>query len=510
MRVNLTVFRYDKYSRQVYLAQEKHMTTDSTQDWNAVLTQAQYELATLQAITKPKAQQLAALKATYNNAQQQVVNALNAVQAAQAIVITPSYDAVITAGTNFGVNSPQYLEAKRQYDAAMAAKKLAIDSANKKLQEANAVRDAARGPYEALEDELRDLYAAEAAAEQQIIYAKQQLGIPAPPGTSAVSAPATDPSAASATNAEAAQFLAGPQTPQTEAEQFLAGPQPAPGANAAPNATGSSVGLTNSTFIAQSTATAQDNANFSAFEDWRVRLSLAPGADYLYNALEPGILAPLAATGGVVFPYTPQINITYAAQYDSTKITHTNYSIYQYNSSSVDQVGIICDFTAQDTHEANYLLAVIHFFKSMTKMFYGQDNSPINGTPPPLCFLFGLGGFQFDAHPLAITAFTYNLPNDVDYIRATTTTTSIAKLGETVQGNDRLPPGVLPGGTASPASFSNVGGGSSPTYVPTKIQLSITCVPVMSRNTISNRFSLRDYATGKLLQGTKNPGGGIW
>lgn len=489
------------------------MTTDSTQDWNAVLTQAQYELATLQAITKPKAQQLAALKATYNNAQQQVVNALNAVQAAQAIVITPSYDAVITAGTNFGVNSPQYLEAKRQYDAAMAAKKLAIDSANKKLQEANAVRDAARGPYEALEDELRDLYAAEAAAEQQIIYAKQQLGIPAPPGTSAVSAPATDPSAASATNAEAAQFLAGPQTPPTAAEQFLAGPTGATGPAGATGPTGSATGLTNSTFITKSTASAQDNAIFAAPEDWRVRLSLAPGADYLYKATNPGILAPLKASGGVVFPYTPQINITYAAQYESTRITHSNYTSYQYNSSSVDSITITADFTVQDTYEANYLLAVIHFFKSMTKMFYGKDNSPVNGTPPPLCFLFGLGGFQFEAHPLAVTGFTYNLPNEVDYISATTTTTSIAKSGEaqnTELINDRLPPGIEPGGTASPAEFDNDGKGSSPTYVPTKIQLVITFVPIMSRNTIANRFSLKDYATGKLLQGTKNPGGGIW
>jgi hypothetical protein len=47
-----------------------------------------------------------------------------------------------------------------------------------------------------------------------------------------------------------------------------------------------------------------------------------------------------------------------------------------------------------------------------------------------------------------------------------------------------------------------------PTYVPTKIQISITAVPVVTRNDISNHFSLKDYAAGKL---SKRPsGGGIW
>jgi hypothetical protein len=34
----------------------------------------------------------------------------------------------------------------------------------------------------------------------------------------------------------------------------------------------------------------------------------------------------------------------------------------------------------------------------------------------------------------------------------------------------------------------------------------------MSRNMVSNKFSLRDYATGKLLRGSssQNTGGGMW
>jgi NDP-sugar pyrophosphorylase family protein len=38
-------------------------------------------------------------------------------------------------------------------------------------------------------------------------------------------------------------------------------------------------------------------------------------------------------------------------------------------------------------------------------------------------------------------------------------------------------------------------------FVPTKMKMSITCYPVVSRNQVSNEFSLRDYATGALVKG---------
>ena len=261
-------------------------------------------------------------------------------------------------------------------------------------------------------------------------------------------------------------------------------------------------------------ATLQDNSNFNAKADWRVRLSLAPGADYLYAAPNPGILAPLVDTSGVIFPYTPGISVSYAAQYDATTLTHSNYKYYTYNSSSVDTITLSCDFTAQDVFEANYLLAVIHFFRSMTKMFYGQDENPKNGTPPPLCYLYGLGAFQFDKHPLVIQGFTYTLPTEVDYIRAgdssslqsTSRTKANSKPGETRMAMS----GIQPGATVAPPQFSGAYRVLEPTYVPTKIQLSITAVPIISRNDISNNFSLKNYATGSLLRGSERLGGGIW
>lgn len=305
---------------------------------------------------------------------------------------------------------------------------------------------------------------------------------------------------------------------------------PIPTAPNTPLATGSARGISGARNNTQDQATAQAQANFALTQDWRVRLSLAPNSGYLYQAQNvPGILQPLANTNGVVFPYTPSIQIQYNAHYDSYDLTHSNYKIQQYKNSSVDNIMISCDFTAQDTAEANYLLAVIHFFRSVTKMFYGQDSIPKIGTPPPLCFLSGLGSFQFDNHPLAITNFAYSLPTDVDYIRASASATTEAGVNKSpaqepnntnVISTDRLTGSTVPittGGVTPPAIFGQQtsiqtpsASSRTPTYVPTKMNLSISAVPIVTRNDVSNRFSLRDYATGKLLQGSKNATVGIW
>jgi hypothetical protein len=262
----------------------------------------------------------------------------------------------------------------------------------------------------------------------------------------------------------------------------------------------------------------QDAENAKTQGDWRVRLSLAPSAGYLYKAENPGILKYLQATDGVVFPYTPSIQINYAAHYDATELTHSNYKFFQYKSSSIDQISLSCDFTAQDTEEANYLLAVIHFFRSVTKMFYGQDQNPKPGTPPPLCYLTGLGSFQFDNHPLVITNFSYNLPTDVDYIRAGSPTLEpgVDSAGYNPKGSDdssvnsRLQSSGLQTGAEQKQPQFTKATNTQPTYVPTKIQIALTCYPIVTRNDISNNFSVKEYATGKLLQGSKRNGGGIW
>lgn len=264
-----------------------------------------------------------------------------------------------------------------------------------------------------------------------------------------------------------------------------------------------------------------------AAPDWRVRITLAEQADYFYNAANPGILKPLADTNGVIFPYTPQITVNYTATYNPLDIVHSNYKFYSYKNSSVESVMIVGDFTAQNTVEANYMLAVIHFFRSLTKMFYGQDQNPSRGVPPPLCYLKGYGAYQFDNHPMVITNFTYNLPVDVDYITAypTNPTSAIGGIdlspytptsARSFSPLDRLrslvSSGIDKGGLPPPPTFNNTQNINEATRVPTKINIQLTCLPIATRNAVSNKFSLKDYANGSLLRGSVNPGtgGGFW
>ena len=254
--------------------------------------------------------------------------------------------------------------------------------------------------------------------------------------------------------------------------------------------------------------------------DWRVKLRLAPQATYLYQAQEPGILAPLTETDGIIFPYTPSIDIQYRANYQEYSPTHSNYQHYFYQGSNVAAIQLSATFTAQDTVEAEYLLAVIHFLKSCSKMFYGNDAQ--RGSPPPLLYLSGLGEYQFNESPCVISEFNYNLPNDVNYIRARSK--QIKRDGQ-LQYKKPLATSVTNGNFSSltrlKTAITNAYNGQSQpleaaaepykpapgnlgskgaTYVPTKMDITIVLNPIVSRKQVSQQFSLKEYANGNLIK----------
>jgi hypothetical protein len=338
---------------------------------------------------------------------------------------------------------------------------------------------------------------------------------PGPVGTWYVLAPDGSTPLSGKSQAEAEAEAARLNAAQAQAEVSAATETSAAAADAATQTT-----LTDSM---RQQAKLAEQLRRAARGDWRVRLSLAPGAGYLYNAVDvqgrpnSGILEPLYYTDGVIFPYTPAITTTYNAGYSDVALTHSNYKGYFYQSSYVGDIGIDTMFTAQDTGEANYLLAVIHFFRSVTKMFYGQDAQ--RGAPPPLVFLQGLGEMQFNRHPCVVKTFNYTLPADVDYIRARTTNISNSDVAGLQNRRDRastpinqynpqttrlnaanLTKGAVRDASAPPTL--GVGDlNSSPTYVPTKINIQLTLLPIQTRTQQSQQFSLEQFANGKLQKG---------
>jgi hypothetical protein len=257
----------------------------------------------------------------------------------------------------------------------------------------------------------------------------------------------------------------------------------------------------------------QTNSNLAQFpvnNDWRVVLRLAPGATYLYNAPQAGLLQPLKTTNGVVFPYTPSITTAYKANYSEYNLMHSNYRGYFYQNSYTDTVQLNATFTAQSTADAAYVLAVIHFFRSVTKMFYGQDAQ--RGSPPPLVYLSGLGDYQFNNHPCLVSQFNYVLPADVDYISSGSPnnlglnlqplqnlySTTLNAVAPTVT---RLAAAFLPAGAQNSVSAPLQALLTNPTYVPSKIDIQLSLLPVQSRSQVSKQFSLKNFANGNLLKG---------
>lgn len=205
----------------------------------------------------------------------------------------------------------------------------------------------------------------------------------------------------------------------------------------------------------------------SAGSDLRVKISDPSGR----ISQQGGALAPLRRTDyKVVFPYTPEITISHQSNYQDSNPTHSNYEYLFYQNSVVSELSISAVFTARNAEDAEYVLAAQHFFRSSTKMFYGQDD--IAGLPPIVCRLEGHGDLQFSYVPIVITGFTVTLPSDVDYISAENTRSSVGR-------------------------------------VPTMQTMNLTAKPVYSRSRITNEFSLTNFAKGNLLGDTVSKRGGF-
>ena len=279
---------------------------------------------------------------------------------------------------------------------------------------------------------------------------------------------------------------------------------------------GTPVGKSAPTVAVQSQSGTTDSSGAS--DDWRVRISLADKSTIFYKDNGPNpnpLMAPLKDTNGVIFPYTPSITVTHAANYTPATPTHSNYAQQFYNNSEVQDITISGEFTVQGVDEGKYLLAAIYFFRSATKMFFGSGANA--GNPPPIIFLDGYGSHYFPHVPCVISAFTHTLPNEVDYIEIpvttatlTTTTTALDTPPQTSvvntldnQGMQYIPnmgrDASVTNAIANKTTTS-IKSVNSTTRVPVSSTISITLKPVYSRKNLHDRFNLDDFAAGRLIQ----------
>lgn len=195
--------------------------------------------------------------------------------------------------------------------------------------------------------------------------------------------------------------------------------------------------------------------------DRRVRLR-AMQPDQVYGPNDPSnLLNIMYETNGLLFPYTPTIDWTQSVDYATTSLTHTNQDYKIYKNTPSTQFRITGDFTISNYREGQYMLAVIHFLRTVSKMYFGKTNK-VPGMPPPVLLFSGYGDYMFNDLPVILTDHGYSFSKDAHYIDIETA-----------------------GGTAS---------------LPSVLQIAMTLVVQNTPKRLREEFNLDDFRTGKLMK----------
>lgn len=267
-------------------------------------------------------------------------------------------------------------------------------------------------------------------------------------------------------------------------------------------------------------------------DDWRVRLSVPPN----FFSSSP-VLAPLVNSNGLIFPYTPSIQISSSATYEETGIVHQNYQFTSYQNSRVNEITITGDFFVEDAVQAQYWIAVLHYLRSITKMYTGDTE--FQGSPPPIVSLNGYGDYVFKNVPVVIKNFSVTIPQDTNYIATSVggpgfsagsagagtvagalgsisgAASSLAGLAGAVgsakaastlgkvAGVAGIASGVanLLGGSGSNSLGGFFAAAGSNTHVPAQSSVTVTVQPVYSREA-TRVFSLQKFVNGDYVNGT--------
>ncbi len=216
-------------------------------------------------------------------------------------------------------------------------------------------------------------------------------------------------------------------------------------------------GLSNSEILTQ---------RLKSYKDWRAKLSISPLTNINYaernyhmfgrggaRTLESsattqnaqsdtrmGFLRVLTEVGGILFPYTPVINVMGNANYQVQKLTHSNITYNTWENSDPESYDITGKFTASNPSEALYCLAIMNFLRVITKGSgpnydgsegrYAEDVSlqrygdtsmagmgrELPGAPPPILYFTAYGHGMIDEVPVSVQSYSYQLQDDIDYV----------------------------------------------------------------------------------------------
>lgn len=210
----------------------------------------------------------------------------------------------------------------------------------------------------------------------------------------------------------------------------------------------------------------------SSFSFESVRAKLTPFS--WPDGAQGGPLSPIIETGGLIFPFTPNISEGVSPNYESTTVSQTNESFLNFSGRENPKIGISDAKWVCDTYEhAVYAVAVMHFFRAFSMMDFGKGRS---GKPPSPMWFSAYGKYAYERIPVILRDAQWSFPNDVDYVGIPN-----------------------PGSSSQKALVKSSGpGGDGYTWMPMVFTVSLN-LTVQHSPKYWTEFNLDDVFSGKLL-----------
>ncbi len=151
--------------------------------------------------------------------------------------------------------------------------------------------------------------------------------------------------------------------------------------------------------------------------DHRLRISPQSYEQVLgKNDPQENIMSILWETNGLLFPYTPNVTVSQSVNWDPMALVHTNFDFQNYQRTPSVSISVSGAFTAQNQREGEYVMAVIHFLRVVTKSYFGVEDAQneLAGIPPPVLMLQGFGTHIFKRLPVVIKSYNYTFDENMD------------------------------------------------------------------------------------------------
>lgn len=165
-----------------------------------------------------------------------------------------------------------------------------------------------------------------------------------------------------------------------------------------------------------------DEKQLAPSSDTRVRLrAMRDQEAQVYGPTDQdgsNILSILYETDGLLFPYTPTIAVSQEVNYKNISLVHTIGDIDTYHHTPSVGLSVTGSFTVQNQREGRYALAVLHFLRTASKMYFGKQDKDkgLAGLPPPVLIFTGYGNYMFDNLPVILKSHSYTLDKNMNMV----------------------------------------------------------------------------------------------